>query len=117
MVPNAPRDLEADCLLRDGDTLSVGRLDAQVLHTPGHSPGGISLWFPTEQKVLCGDLVFRQGVGRSDFPGSNPETLLQSIRQKLYTLPDETTVYPGHGPETTVGYEKRHNPWVRGEAG
>lgn len=117
MVPNAPHGLQADCLLHDGDTLSVGRLNLQVLHTPGHSPGGISLWLPAERTVFCGDLIFRQGVGRSDFPGSDPEALLQSIRQKLYSLPDETVLYPGHGPETTVGYEKRHNPWVRGEAG
>ena len=112
MLPNAPKDIEADCLLQDGDVLSLGQEQVHVLHTPGHSPGGISLWLPSNGAVICGDLLFRQGVGRTDFPGSSAHELLRSVREKLFSLPDETVVYPGHGPETTIGYEKAHNPWV-----
>ena len=112
MLPNAPIGIEADCLLHDGDTLSLGQTEVHILHTPGHSPGGISLWLPTAGAVICGDLLFRQGVGRTDFPGSSADELFQSVREKLYALPDDTVVYPGHGPETTIGYEKQHNPWV-----
>lgn len=111
-APQTPRGLVADRLLDDGDTLSVGELQAEVLHTPGHSPGGISLWMAEEGIVFCGDTLFQQGVGRSDFPGSDHETLMRSIRERLYALPDETVVYPGHGPSTTIGHERQHNPWV-----
>ena len=111
-APQTPRGLVADRLLDDGDILSVGELQAEVLHTPGHSPGGISLWMAEEGIVFCGDTLFQQGVGRSDFPGSDHETLMRSIRERLYALPDETVVYPGHGPSTTIGHERQHNPWV-----
>jgi hydroxyacylglutathione hydrolase len=105
----------ADQLLRDGDRLSVGDLTVEVLHTPGHSLGGVSLWIETEKVVFSGDALFAEGVGRTDFPGSNGHILLESIRSRLLALPDETVVYPGHGPETTVGHEKRHNPWLSRE--
>ena len=110
--PDVPQGLVADQLLHDGDVLSVGDIRVEVLHTPGHSPGGISLWLPDEQIVFSGDALFREGIGRTDFPGSSSDQLLRSIREKLFALPDETVVYPGHGPSTTVGYEKSHNPWV-----
>lgn len=105
--------LQADRLLRDGERITVGDLAMQVLHTPGHSPGGISLHLPAEGVVFCGDTLFREGIGRTDFPGGDMGTLEASIRQRLYALDDETVVYPGHGPKTTIGWEKRHNPFVR----
>jgi hydroxyacylglutathione hydrolase len=105
--------LQADWLLSDGERVTIGDLEMQVLHTPGHSPGGISLHLPAEGVVFCGDTLFREGVGRTDFPGGDMRTLEASIRQRLYTLDDATVVYPGHGPETTIGWEKRHNPFVR----
>ena len=90
----------------------MGRLEVHVLHTPGHSPGSISLWLPQEKVVFCGDLLFREGVGRVDFPGGDQQALLQSIREKLFSLPYDTVVYPGHGPETVISHERHHNPWV-----
>ena len=111
-APNTPKGIRADELLHDGDVLKLGDLSLQVMHTPGHSPGGISLWVASEKVVFCGDTLFRYGVGRTDFPGSSAETLKRSIRRKLFSLPDETVVYPGHGPDTTIGEERRHNPWV-----
>jgi hydroxyacylglutathione hydrolase len=111
--PGALRGLKADRLLEDGEMLHVGELVVQVLHTPGHSPGGIALWIATEGIVFGGDTLFREGVGRTDFPGCSAEELLRSIRERLFALPDETVVYPGHGPATTIGHERRHNPWVR----
>ena len=111
-APNIPEGLVADRLLHDHDLLSVGDLKARVIHTPGHSPGGVSLYVASEGVVFCGDSLFRDGVGRTDFPGSSHHLLVRSIRERLFALPDETTVYPGHGPQTTIGRERRHNPWI-----
>jgi glyoxylase-like metal-dependent hydrolase (beta-lactamase superfamily II) len=111
-VPSTPRGLVADRTLEDGETLAVGDLNMKVLHTPGHTPGGISLWMPDEGVVFCGDTLFRDGLGRTDFPGSSYDALVESIRTKLFALPEETVVYPGHGPATTIGYERRNNPWL-----
>ena len=111
-APGAPTGLVADRLLQDGETITVGTLEVRVLPTPGHSPGGISLWLPQEQVVLTGDALFHEGLGRTDFPGSDGGLLLQSVREQLLTLPEETMVYPGHGPSTTIGHEKSHNPWL-----
>jgi glyoxylase-like metal-dependent hydrolase (beta-lactamase superfamily II) len=113
-APNIPRGLVADRLLQDGEILTIGELSVKVLHTPGHSPGGISLWIAAEGVVFSGDTLFREGLGRTDFPGCDHQALIRSIRGKLFALPDETIVYPGHGPETTIGHERRHNPWVGG---
>jgi len=103
---------EPGLLVQEGDTLQVGQLAFQVMHTPGHSPGHIVLYVASEGVLFDGDVLFRLGIGRSDLPGGNHATLMQSIRQKILTLPDETVVYPGHGPATTVGEEKRFNPWL-----
>jgi glyoxylase-like metal-dependent hydrolase (beta-lactamase superfamily II) len=103
----------AERLLRDGETLDLAGAAWRVLHTPGHSPGGISLYQPESKVVLAGDALFSGSVGRTDFPGSDPRTLAQSIQLRLYTLPDDTTVYPGHGPKTSIGVEKKTNPFVR----
>ncbi len=106
----------ADMLVREGDVLRVGKVQIHVIHTPGHSPGGISLY--VDGMVFTGDSLFVGSVGRTDFPGSSWEELESSIRRKLYTLPGDTIVYPGHNygprPSSTIQYEKRHNPFVRG---
>jgi len=102
--------------LREGDTLRLGEDQFKILFTPGHSPGHISFWCQAQQFVLSGDVLFRQSIGRTDLPGGDFDTLAKSIREQLYTLPDDTIVYSGHGPETTIGYEKSHNAYVKARA-
>ncbi len=97
-------------LLRDGDSLDVGGLHFEVLHTPGHTPGGICLL--GEGVVFSGDTLFNYGIGRTDLPGGSYHRLVESIRSRLLTLPDDTVVYPGHGPETTIGAERAGNPFL-----
>lgn len=104
---------EATQFVADGDVLTLRGQAWRVLHTPGHSPGGITLWHEPSAIALVGDTLFAGSVGRTDFPGSDAATLAASIREKLYRLPDGARVYPGHGPETTIGREKRTNPFVR----
>jgi glyoxylase-like metal-dependent hydrolase (beta-lactamase superfamily II) len=99
-----------DGYLQDGDTLTVGTITFSVLHTPGHSPGGISLF--TAGNVFVGDTLFAGSIGRTDFQGGDFETLRASIHNKLFTLGDDVTVYTGHGPSTTIGRERKHNPFV-----
>lgn len=98
-------------LLKDGDNVSVGGLTFAVIHTPGHTPGGICLF--GEGVLFSGDTLFNYGIGRSDFPGGNHEQLIDSIRSRLMTLDDDVVIYPGHGPETTVGAERRGNPFLK----
>jgi glyoxylase-like metal-dependent hydrolase (beta-lactamase superfamily II) len=107
----------ADELLREGRGYSAAGFDLEILETPGHSAGHVVyLWKgQTPWVVFGGDLLFRGSVGRADFPDSDPRLLVRSIRTKLYSLPDDTVVYPGHGEETTIGEEKRYNPFVRGQ--
>lgn len=109
--PDAP-PLVAERLLHDGEVVTIGDVTLQVLHTPGHSPGGASFYSATEGVVFCGDALFSKGVGRTDLPGSSADELARSIRRRLFALPDDTVVYPGHGPSTTIGHERRFNPWV-----
>jgi hydroxyacylglutathione hydrolase len=99
-------------LLEDGMELVCGGLVMKVLHTPGHTPGGCCFYLEREGMVITGDTLFRDGVGRTDFPGSSHEALIAGIRSKLLTLPETTKAYPGHGPATTIGYEKRHNSYL-----
>ena len=99
--------------LKGGDTIQFGDDELKVLDTPGHSPGSISLYASSAKFVIAGDALFKQSVGRTDLPGSNTEQLYQSIRTQLYTLPDETVVYSGHGEPTTIGFEKKNNPFCR----
>lgn len=101
-----------DILLKDGDILEVGDVKLMVIHTPGHSPGGICLH--TDGVVFSGDTLFNLGIGRTDFPGGDYDQLLNSIVTKLFVLPDETIVFPGHGPDTTIGDERRGNPFLLG---
>jgi glyoxylase-like metal-dependent hydrolase (beta-lactamase superfamily II) len=98
--------------LTEGSTIEIGSVKLQVLHTPGHSPGSISLWCAEQKVVFSGDALFNMGIGRTDFPGGSMRILLQSIRDKLFTLPDDTVVYSGHGPQTTIGFERKHNPFL-----
>jgi hydroxyacylglutathione hydrolase len=102
-----------DRLLREGDTLELGVMRWNVLHTPGHSPGSVSLYCVDEAIAFVGDALFAGSIGRTDFPGCSFEELEKSIRTKLYTLPDGTVFHPGHGPKSTIGREKRSNPFVR----
>ncbi len=106
-VPPPPK---VDGYVKDGDFLKVGDETIHVIHTPGHSPGSISL--SGDGYVLTGDALFNQSIGRTDLPGGDLNTLIHSIREKLFKLDDDTTVYPGHGPETTIGDEKLANPFV-----
>jgi glyoxylase-like metal-dependent hydrolase (beta-lactamase superfamily II) len=108
-----PENPGIDTPANDGDTLRVGSMEAHVLHTPGHTPGSISLYMPLEQKVLAGDTLFRNSIGRTDLPGGDTGKIGLSIRGKLYTLPEETIVIAGHGDSTTIGREKKLNPFVR----
>ena len=101
-----------DMPLNDGDTIGVGDLSFTVLHTPGHSPGGISLY--GHGVVFVGDTLFNLSIGRTDFPGCSHQQLIDSINSKLMTLPDETVVYPGHGPQTTIRAERQYNPFLVG---
>lgn len=103
---------KADRLLQDGDILKVGNLEVEVIHTPGHTRGGISLKCGPDI-LITGDTLFAGSVGRSDFPGGSHSQLIASIKNKLLKFPDETMVYPGHGPASTIGEEKQHNPFLR----
>jgi hydroxyacylglutathione hydrolase len=98
--------------LEDGEEFVVGQEVFKVLHTPGHTPGCISIWNAKHGVVFGGDLLFNGGIGRTDLPGGNYQQLMRSIHDKILTLPDATVVYPGHGPCTTVGRERRANPFL-----
>lgn len=102
-----------DTPAREGDLLRAGSIEARVLHTPGHTPGSISLYIPLENKVIAGDTLFRGSIGRTDLPGGDTAQIGRSIRGKLYVLPEDTIVFPGHGDTTSIGDEKRTNPFVR----
>lgn len=105
-----PRDKS----LADGETLYLAGFSIEVLHTPGHSPGSVSFYLPEEKILLAGDTLFAGSIGRTDLPGGDYATLMQVIKKRLFTLPDDTQVYPGHGPKTTIRDEKQYNPFVGG---
>jgi len=102
---------EPDEFLQDGMEITFGTYAIKVLHTPGHTPGGCCLHIESENLIITGDTLFADSIGRTDFPGGSHEQLLESIRSKLFTLPDSVIAYPGHGPETTIGHEKKSNPY------
>lgn len=108
---SAENSPEPDLLLRDKDTVEFGNITLTVIHTPGHSRGGICLYTPGH--LFAGDTLFAGSIGRTDLPGGDYDTLIASIKQKLLVLPDDTMVYTGHGPETTIADEKRMNPFLR----
>ncbi|MHC4646294.1 MAG: MBL fold metallo-hydrolase [Planctomycetota bacterium] len=103
----------AEALLEEGDQTEQAGIKLRVLHTPGHTPGGICLYSKDQGLVFVGDTLFAESVGRTDFPGGSMTQLITSIKQKLFSLPDETVVYPGHGPTTTIAHEKAYNPFLR----
>ena len=107
----------ADRTVKEGDTIKVGNtVVLDVLHTPGHTPGGMSLKLDVEDKtiIFVGDTLFNGSIGRTDFPGGSYSQLIEAIQQKIMVLPDDTEVYPGHGPGTTVGFERNSNPFLLG---
>jgi len=108
-----PTRTAIDDAARDGDVLTLGPAEFRVLHTPGHTQGSISLWIPGENKLIAGDTLFRDSIGRTDLPGGNPRQILRSIEDKLLKLPEETVVVPGHGANTTIGREKERNPFLQ----
>ena len=100
-----------DLLLEDGHTFTLGAHTVQVIHTPGHTPGGICLL--CGKYLISGDTLFEMSIGRTDFPGGDHASIIRSIREKLFDLPDDTLVFPGHGPATAIGLEKKNNPFLR----
>ena len=106
------RTYHADCFLRDEQELKLAGFQIRVLYTPGHTPGSCCLLFPYQKAVFSGDTLFARSVGRSDFPGGSASTLIRSIKEKLMTLPEEITVYPGHDESTTIGTERMYNPYL-----
>jgi glyoxylase-like metal-dependent hydrolase (beta-lactamase superfamily II) len=108
-----PERGDIDSPLRDGDTLRLGPAELHALHTPGHTQGSVSLWIPSENKLIAGDTLFRDSIGRTDLPGGDFQKLMRSIHEKLMTLPDDAAVIPGHGENTTIGREKQFNPFLR----
>ena len=109
-----PGQVDIDQELRDGDQIRVGGLTATVMHTPGHTEGSISLYFPAEQKLFAGDTLFAGGIGRTDLPGGDFRKIMDSLRNRLLALPEQTLVIPGHGPLTTIGQERESNPFLIG---
>ena len=107
-----PEQTEVDAELRDGLTIQVGGTAFHVLHTPGHTQGSVCLWIPSENKLVAGDTLFRESIGRTDLPGGDGRQILTSIHTQLLKLPEETVVYPGHGPMTTIGHERDRNPFL-----
>ena len=104
--------LTADELLRDGDELNLAGMKLRVLHTPGHTPGGVCFYFPEEEVLFSGDTLFCESVGRTDLPGGSMGALMRSIKERVLKLPDLTVVYTGHGEPTQIGSEKRNNPFL-----
>lgn len=98
--------------LEDNEIVECGSLNFRVLHVPGHTPGHVALYEESHSVLFAGDVLFHSSIGRTDLPGGDYDTLLQSITSRLLTLPDETVVYPGHGPHTTIGFERAHNPFI-----
>ena len=105
--------MEADIYLNDGDELTIAGMKVKAIEVPGHTPGGTCYYFVDENVLFSGDTLFAGSVGRTDFPGGSGRALFLGIKDKLYALPDEVRVFPGHGDDTTIGYEKVHNPFVQ----
>lgn len=110
MVYGYPVAFPADRYVEDGERLKVGEMELKFLHTPGHSPGGMCIL--ADDVLFSGDTLFEQSIGRTDFPGCSYQEIVKSIREKLFVLPDETAVLPGHMGSTTIGFEKENNPFV-----
>lgn len=109
-----PQQADIDVNAREGEVLQLGPAQFQVIHTPGHTQGSISLWIPAENKLIAGDTLFFDSIGRTDLPGGNTKQILRSIHDKLLPLADDVVVIPGHGQNTTIGRERRRNPFLQG---
>ena len=110
MIP--PGSVIIDAGLEDAGRIAAGNLDAQVIHTPGHTEGSVCLLFEADKKLIAGDTLFAGGIGRTDLPGGSFEKIITSLRERILQLPDDTIVVPGHGPLTTVGEERESNPFL-----
>lgn len=108
-----PGDVEIEAGLAHDETLRAGSLSANVLHTPGHTEGSVCLYFPAEKMLIAGDTLFARSIGRTDLPGGSFEKIMRSLHDRVLTLPDETSVIPGHGPGTTIGEEREENPFLK----
>ncbi len=111
-VPD-PGKVEIEASVGTGDSLQVGSLKANVLHTPGHTEGSVCLYFPAEKLLIAGDTLFARSIGRTDLPGGSFEKIMRSLHDRVLTLPDDTVVIPGHGPRTTIGEEREENPFLK----
>lgn len=109
-IPNY-QETQPDDFLSEHSPVKFGDQELEVLFVPGHSPGHVAFYHRTEHVLMGGDVLFRNSIGRTDLPGGNHDQLINSIHTKLFSLPDDTVVYPGHGPETTIGYERKTNPF------
>jgi hydroxyacylglutathione hydrolase len=109
-----PEAVEIDVAAKDGDMLLVGATEVHVLHTPGHTQGSICLWMPSEGKLVAGDTLFHESIGRTDLPGGDGKQILRSIHDKLLALPGDTQVFPGHGDNTTIDHERQFNYFLKG---
>jgi hydroxyacylglutathione hydrolase len=101
-----------DSFIEEGDNIEFGKSSLEVIFTPGHSPGHVVFYNKEQNFCINGDVLFKMSIGRTDLPGGNHQQLINSIRQKMFTLPDETIIYTGHGNPTTIGFEKTHNPFL-----
>ena len=108
-----PPRTEVDVAASDGTMLRLGETEFQVMYTPGHTQGSLCLWIPAEGKLIAGDTLFRDSIGRTDLPGGNTRQILSSIKTRLLDLPENTIVIPGHGPNTSIGREKENNPFLQ----
>ena len=108
----SPGRVEIDQSVGQADKIRVGSLSADVLHTPGHTQGSVCLYFPLEKKLIAGDTLFAGSIGRTDLPGGSFEKIIRSLQEKVLALPDDTTVIPGHGEQTTIGEERESNPFL-----
>jgi hydroxyacylglutathione hydrolase len=107
------QEAEPDKLLSEKDVITFGSEKLEILYAPGHSEGHLMFYHAAEKSLMAGDVIFRESIGRTDLPGGNFKTLEESIKNQVFTLPEVVEIYPGHGPSTTVGHEKKHNPFVK----
>jgi glyoxylase-like metal-dependent hydrolase (beta-lactamase superfamily II) len=108
-----PERTEVDAAANDGTVIGLGSAEFQIMETPGHTRGSVSVWIPQENKLVAGDTLFRDSIGRTDLPGGDSRQILSSIKTKLLDLPEDAVVVPGHGQATTIGREKQRNPFLR----
>ncbi len=107
------QEAQPDKLLSEKDVITFGSEKLEILYAPGHSEGHLMFYHAADKCLMAGDVIFRESIGRTDLPGGNFKTLEESIKNQVYTLPEAVKIYPGHGPSTTVGHEKKHNPFVK----